>query len=305
MDVKNGRWFIEYFNEHEAHMRGIKKYLVSGKTKYQTFDIAEEYVVGKCLILDGKIQSSLKDEYIYHESLVHPAMISHPAPKKVIIIGGGEGATLREVLKHKSVEKVFMIDIDREVVEYCNQYLPEWHKGAFKNKKAKVICADGRKFLEKSRDKYDVIIIDISEPVNEGPAYLLFTEEFYKTVANRLSDNGLISLQAGSTSCLEIECYLSVHATLRRVFKFVSMYQAFVPSFCTPWGFAVASSRVDAKQLSGQEVDLRLKARGISDLRYYDGITHHGIFMLSKDLRTTLRKKARVIRDQSPIYTLI
>ena len=119
------KWFIEFTDPTQAHMHGVKRYIYSGKTAYQNVEIIETVFFGRCLILDGKIQSSEYDEHIYHESLIHPAMIMHPEPQEVVVLGGGEGGALREILKHPSVTELLMVDIDREVVSLCEKYLPE------------------------------------------------------------------------------------------------------------------------------------------------------------------------------------
>jgi spermidine synthase len=149
-DTISPHWHIEFFAPDEAHMRGISKIYASEKTPYQKVEVIQSNHYGKCLILDGHMQSAQVDEFIYHENLVHPAMVTCPNPKKVVIIGGGEGATLYEVLRHKTVEKAWMIDIDKRVVELCDEYMPEWHRGAFKDKRTTLLFKDGRKFLEKS-----------------------------------------------------------------------------------------------------------------------------------------------------------
>ncbi|WP_243671364.1 hypothetical protein [Vulcanisaeta sp. JCM 16161] len=179
---KEGTWFIEFNTPFSYHVRGIRRVLYSGVTKYQRIAIVEFEDLGKALVLDGKIQSSLYDEFVYHESLVHPAMITHPHPRKVLILGGGEGATAREVLKHRGVEEVIMVDIDDEVIRLVKEYLPEMSQGAFDNPKLKLILQDGRKFLEESRDRYDVIVLDLTDPLEGGPSYLLYTIEFYSIV---------------------------------------------------------------------------------------------------------------------------
>src|SRR3972149_640904 len=170
MPIKNFRWFIESLTPEEGHLHGIRRVLFSTHPPYQSLDILELGSYGKALVLDGKIQSSLLDEFIYHESLVHPAMLAHPAAKRVFIVGGGEGATLREVLRHPTVERVLMVDIDEEVVNRCKEFLPEWHKGSFDDPRAEVRFLDARRYLEETQERFDVIIIDISEPVEEGPA---------------------------------------------------------------------------------------------------------------------------------------
>src|SRR5512146_423373 len=171
---KNSKWFFDYLTPEEGHIHGIKTTLYSKKTAFQQMEIMDTGSYGRCLVLDQKMQSSEVDEFIYHEILVHPAMLMHPNPKRVFIVGGGEGATLREVLRHKSVEYCMMVDIDQEVVEKSKELLPEWHQGAFDDPRTDLRFMDARKYLEETTDSYDAIIIDISEPVEEGPAYLLF-----------------------------------------------------------------------------------------------------------------------------------
>ena len=182
MPIKSFRWFIEALGPEEGHLHGIRRVLLSTQTPYQSLDILELGSYGKALVLDGKVQSSLFDEFIYHETLVHPAMLAHPAPRQVFVVGGGEGATLREVLRYPTVERALMVDIDEEVVTRCKELMPEWHEGSFDDPRAEVRFLDARRYLEETQERFDVIIIDITEPVEEGPAYLLFTREFYQIV---------------------------------------------------------------------------------------------------------------------------
>jgi spermidine synthase len=137
------------------------------RSKYQTIVIADTEDYDRVLILDDYIQSSYQDEHYYHESLVHPAMVTHPAPRDVLILGGGEGATLREVLKHKTVQRAVMVDIDGDVVELSRRYLPEMHQGSFDDPRARVVIEDGFVYVEnalKTGDKYDVVIMDLTDP---------------------------------------------------------------------------------------------------------------------------------------------
>ncbi|MFN4220523.1 MAG: spermidine synthase, partial [bacterium] len=124
-------WYYEYHSTYEVHAHAVKNVIIRTRSKYQQIDIIESYNTGKILILNSEPQSTQVDEHIYHETLVHPAMIYHPNPKNVLIIGGGEGATLREVLKYKSVEKVIMVDIDEELNKIAREYLKEWHQNSF------------------------------------------------------------------------------------------------------------------------------------------------------------------------------
>ena len=299
------KWFVDYLSSFEGHMHGIESVVYHKKTAFQEAEIIDTKSYGRSLILDGKMQSSEVDEYVYHEALVHPAMLTHPAPKKVFIVGGGEGATLREVLRHKSVERVLMVDIDQEVVEACKAYLPQWHQGAFDDPRVELRFFDARKYLEETDEVYDMIIIDISEPIEEGPAYLLYTKEFYQLVMKRLGEEGLISLQAGTTTIPYLLNFTAVCRTLNEVFPIVSAYQASIPSFGLPWGFALASKKFDPETLAPKEIDLRIAERLRGELKSYDGKTHLGQFILPKQIRLELQKEERIIEDNHPLYVYV
>jgi spermidine synthase len=302
MPLKNYRWFIEYFSAEEGHLHGIRQVLFSRQTAFQSLDILELGSYGKALVLDGRIQSAIRDEFIYHEALVHPAMLCHPEPRRVFIVGGGEGATLREVLRHHSVERALMVDIDEEVVARCHEHLPEWHQGSFDDPRTDLRYLDARKYLEETTECFDIIIIDISEPIEEGPAYLLFTKEFYDIVWERLTPGGVVALQAGTVSLNDLTCYAAIHNTLSQVFPVVAPYWASIPSFALPWGFVVASKQQDPCQLLPDEVDKLIADRIQGELRFYDGITHQGSFLLPKYIRGRLARETRVIEDNHPLF---
>ncbi len=301
-EQKSYKWFLDFLSPDEGHIHGIETILYAKQTKFQQMEIILTRNYGRCLVLDGKMQSSEYDEFIYHEALVHPALLTHPHPKRVFIVGGGEGATLREALRYKSVERVLMVDIDEEVVESCRKYLPEWSNGAFEDPRTDLRFFDARKYLEETQDVYDIIIIDISEPVQEGPAYLLYTKEFYQIVQKRLSPQGIISLQAGTTAVNTLLCFSAVYQTLKSVFPIVRPYQACIPSFGLPWGFALASKSLDPLQISQEELNQRIAQRIKGELKYYDGETHHGQFLLPKVIRNQIEKELRIIEDNHPLF---
>ncbi|MEK7477393.1 MAG: polyamine aminopropyltransferase [Candidatus Coatesbacteria bacterium] len=306
VDIKNSRWFIEFTTPHEAHMHAMKRFIVQADSPFQKVEIAESYQFGRCLMLDGKMQSAEKDEFIYHEALVHPALVTHPNPRRVAIIGGGEGATQRHCIMHPSVEKCWMIDIDRAVMDLSRKYLPEWGGKVWTDKRCIIKAADGRKFLEKSKKgSFDVIIIDLSEPVPGGPSYMLFTKEFYRIVAQKLTPDGVISLQCASTQAPDLAMHAMIIRTLRTVFPYVRAFSIEVPAFDLPWGIAVAGKTLDAARLTRDDVDRRLAERRITGLKYYDGITHEGIFRVPKYLRTAYSQPGDIITDDSPLFTAI
>ena len=302
-ETKNSKWFHDFLSPHEHHAHGLREVVFSAQSPFQQIEILETNSYGRCLVLDGKMQSSEADEFIYHEALVHPAMLTHPSPKRVFIVGGGEGATLREILRYTSVESVLMVDIDEAVVSACRTHLPQWHRGAFDDPRVDLRYCDARKYLEETDAIYDVIIIDISEPVEEGPAYLLYTREFYQTVTERLGPDGIISLQAGTTSVTSLLNFSAVFQTLRTAFPIVAGYQACIPSFGLPWGFALASKQIDPQTFSPIEMNRRIAERVAGDLRYYDGLVHQGQFLLPKHVRIQVEKEERIIEDNQPLFT--
>lgn len=302
-EPKNFKWFFDYISPLEAHIHGIERVVFSKQTQFQQLEIIDTHSYGRALVLDGKMQSSAQDEFIYHEALVHPALLTHPRPRDVFVVGGGEGATLREILRHRSVEHALMVDIDEEVVDSCKRYLPQWHQGAFDDRRTELKFLDARKYLEEHKPTYDIIVIDISEPVEEGPAYLLYTREFYQIVLECLADDGIISLQAGTTSASDLLNFAAVTNTLQSVFPVVRTYQAFIPSFGAPWGFALASKRYDPLELGKKEIDKRISQRISGELLYYDGEVHEGQFILPKHVRTKMGREERLIEDNHPLYT--
>jgi spermidine synthase len=302
MDTDSDTWLHDTIAKDFIQTYRLDEVLYDGHTDYQSVKIVRTRTFGVCLVLDGKIQSSEADEFIYHETLVHPAMLLHPEPRKVFIAGGGEGATLRETLRHGTVEKAVMVDIDAQVTELSRKYLPGESAGAFDDPRTELHHEDARAFLENSDERYDVIIIDLPDPIEEGPAYRLFTREFYRTVYERLTPHGCISVQAGSASPTGLLNLTAVHATLKTAFPVVAAYATYMPCFGGAWGFCLATRGGDLREMTEGDVDARLAARGITGLRHYDGVTHRGMFALPRYVREAIARQTRVITDDDPLY---
>ncbi|MCC6056639.1 MAG: polyamine aminopropyltransferase [Desulfurococcaceae archaeon] len=243
----------------------VKKLIAIKKSEFQEIIIAECEDFGKALILDGYIQSTVADEFIYHESLVHPAMLLHPNPKRVLIIGGGEGATLREVLKHNTIEEAIMVDIDRDVVELSKEFLPEMHCGSFFDKRARIVIDDGKRFVEKElarESKYDVVIMDLTDPYSSEIAKDLYSKQFFIKVSNILTPEGIVVTQAGSKYFYD-EVYNDVANTVKQVFAHVMEYQVWIPSFGYACNFIVGSKALNPSILTVEYVEEMLRTRGV------------------------------------------
>jgi len=296
------KWFFEPTTAIEGHMHAIRRTIVEAQTKFQHVEIMETLAYGKVLVLDGRIQSSQAEDFIYHEALVHPGMLaSERAPESGLVIGGGEGATLREILRYPSIRRAVMVDIDGEVVELCKKHLPEMHQGAFEDTRSELRHEDARAYLERTSERFDFITIDLVEPLEEGPACLLFTKEFYTLVRDRLTPGGAMTLQAGMTKLGELDFFASIHRTLREVFPVVAGYQTFISCFGTPWGFITATKKVDPYRQDIATVD-RLIADRIKDpMAYWDGQTHQHAFNLPKHIRAAIDAQTRVVTDAHPL----
>ena len=283
-------------------MFGVKDYLAAARTPYQQVEIVDTYFFGRMLILDGKVQSTEYDEYIYHQALVHPAMLMHEAPRRVLVIGGGEGATLREVLRHPTVERAVMVDIDRAVVALCKEHLPQWHRGSFDDPRVELLHQDARQYLEENKACYDVIIIDLPEPVEEGPSRRLFTRQFYSLIKERLNAGGYMALQAGDFSLPFLAAHNAIYNTIRQVLPDLHSYSAYVPSFNTDWSFIVASRESSTAAFEADEIDKRAGERHLA-LDYYDSETHRRMFAIPRYIRKRRDAETTVIDDDRLLTT--
>ena len=300
MDEITGKWYLETVFPDLAIMLRVQEVLYSGRTKYQAIEVVESEVFGRSLVLDGKTQSTEKDEHIYHESLVHPAMLMHPNPRTVFIGGGGEGGTLREALAHRSVERVTMLDLDEEVVDLCRHYLPQHHQGSFDDPRLELLHQDARAYLEECDQTFDVMIMDLVDPLEGGTAYLLYTEEYYRIAKSKLNPGGVLVTQSGPSGLLALEeCFTTIHNTLRGVFKHAVPWQVHVPAFHIPWGFNLAT---DAQLEAPADIDAAASQRLNKALRFYDTETHAAMFNLPRYMRESIAEENRVNRDDSPVF---
>ncbi|OGD09101.1 MAG: hypothetical protein A2Y86_02480 [Candidatus Aminicenantes bacterium RBG_13_62_12] len=296
-----GDWYIERLTPDEIHGHRIKRRLARVKTAFQTAEVADTYDYGRCLFLDGLVQSTAADEFIYHECLVHPALLLHPRPETVFLAGGGEGAPLREILKHPSLKRLVMVEIDRAVVELARLHLPAWHGGAFRDPRVELHCEDARLYLEKSDDRYDIILLDLCDPGEPGPARKLFTVEFYRLLRRRLRRGGLVVIQAGSANVNMLRGFSSVYKSLRSVFPAVLPYLTCVPAYVGPWAFFLAGSpalleRPDLNLLARRFLSRKLEGR----LRFYSPAIHAALFSLPLYIQRLL-ERGRLVRDRRPL----
>ena len=239
------------------------------------------------LILDGDTQSSQGDEKIYHETLVHPAMVGAATIDEILILGGGEGATLREALRHPGVKRCTMVDIDGLVVDLSKKYLPEWADGAFENPRANVIVGDALAYLKEDQGQYGVIISDLTEPLEDSPSNMLFNHNVFADIKARLAPGGVYVLQASTSAWHNASLHCKMARTLRRHYKHVTSFFTHIPAFDTDWAFLACSDTVDIATLSIESIDAHC-AQLAGENFFYDAQTHARLFSLPLYLRRML-----------------
>ena len=270
--------FNEYYNGNTGLTVGVNKVLFHEKSPYQTVEVFETDTWGNLMTIDGIVMLSEKDEFVYHEMISHPALFSHPNPKRVLIIGGGDGGTAREVMKHPTVEKVDMVEIDETVVRAAKLYLP--NVGDFNNPKLTVLYEDGIAFIQNVKEKYDIIIIDGSDPI--GPAEGLFQKQFYQDCYNALSDNGILTAQSESPFVEKfVHGLQSIMKATSEIFQVSKLYTAFIPLYPSGfWSMTFASKGIDphsAEVMNRVENGVKSMEAG---LKYYNEDIHVGAFAI-------------------------
>jgi spermidine synthase len=275
---------MEPLNDTTGFYIRAKRQIGEWQTKYQKMQIYETAHYGKLFRLDGFNMTSEREEFVYHENLIHPALTAHLAPKKVLIIGGGDGGSSEEALKHPSVEQVTMVEIDGDVIEVAKEHFKAVHNGAFDNPKLRVIVDDGMKFVRETQEKFDLIALDLNDPM--GPAEALYSSEFFQQLRAALAPGGALTLHIGSP--------IARPERVNGVFRIVRPYTMYIPLYGSQWAMAVCSDKLDPKAFTADEIDRRIEQRKMQELRYYNGETHEGVFALPnfvRDLVTPPRLK--------------
>lgn len=299
------RWFAEFERVGVEQRVTIRDLLYEGDTGFQHIRVLDSIPFGRILVLDIAIQTTEADEFIYHEMIVHPALIALERPERVLIIGGGDGGCLRRVLEHP-VQRAVMVEIDAEVVEVCRRYLPTIAGDAFADPRAELIIADGYQYVRETPERFDAIIVDCTDPWPPGPSQTLFSLDFYRAVAAVLKDEGIMVTQASSPLYLLPEVQM-IHHQLGRAFPQVGIYLAAVPSYPgTLWAFAFGGKGNNPAALPPAEVERRLRQRRIQ-AHYYRPQVHSAAFCLPAFLvRALADRQFRPQRYHLPVrYDLL
>jgi len=271
----------ELTQEWGFHIRSARE-LESFVSDFQAVEVHDTVPFGKLFRLDGHFMTSEKDEFFYHENLVHPAALTHPAPARALIVGGGDGGSAEELFKHPSIESITLAEIDASVVAISRKYLAAVHRGALDDPRLTLRIGDGFQFVRSGSERYDLIVLDLTDP--GGPSEALYTPDFYRACAARLERGGAMTLHIASPIAHPDRIRATL-ASLRQAFPVVTPYLTSIPLYGGLWMMACASATLDPGTLTAAEVDRRIAARRLGDLRYYNGAMHRAALALPNFVR--------------------
>ncbi len=291
----NGKLLLEHLTKGFGHFVRAGRTLHTGQTPYQKIELFDTPDFGKLLRLDNVFQTSVGDEFYYHEMMVHPAMMAHDNPERVLIIGAGDGGMAEEVLKHNCVRQVVMVEIDPEVVRFSQEHLGEIHRGAFDDPRLELIIADGFEWVMEAQERgarFDVVICDLTDPI--GPSRPLYTVEFFTAIATLLGKAG-IQVQHIETPVIRQPLFRQLVANLEAVYAQVHPLFQYVPLYGTLWSFCNSSQTTNPAAADPAEMDARIIERKVTDLKIYNGEVHRAAFAQPNFVRELLATRAEPI----------
>ncbi len=279
-------WYTETLYDDWRQTFSIDEKLYEEKTKEQHLVIFQNATYGRVLALDGIIQTTEKDEFVYHEMMAHVPMLAHGNAQNVLIIGGGDGGAIREVLKHKTLKNVTLVEIDESVITFSKKYLPTLSQGGFDDPRATIVIQDGCQFVKNTKQKFDVIICDSTDPI--GPGAVLFTPEFYSDCHKILSEGGIFVNQNG-VPFMQTGELKDTYKSRKQYFQDVGYYIGVVPSYVggfMAWGWA--TDKKENREISLEELEKRFKNIE-GELKYYTPAIHKASFVLPKFIQNSLQ----------------
>lgn len=281
---------LEELNDDAGFYLRVGKLLDSGASPYQQYEVWDTPQFGKLFRLDGYFMTSERDEFFYHENLIHVPAVTHPAPASALVIGGGDGGSAEELFKHPTMQSVVLVELDAKVIEIARTHLQAVHRGALDDPRLELRIEDGLKYVREvapaSGRRFDLVVLDLTDPI--GPAEALYSAEFFRDCSALLTARGALTLHIGAP-IFQPQRLLQIRDNLRAVFRGVFPYFMYIPLYGSQWGMACASNGLDPTAISPAEVDSRLTLRGIEDLNYYNGAMHCAQFALPNYLRRLLQ----------------
>ena len=273
---------FDWLNAHAGYGYTAKEQLAAFESPYQRVEVYDTHQFGKLFRLDGRLMTSEGDEFFYHECMTHPALLAHPNPQSVLVIGGGDGGSSEEIFKHPSVKRVVMAELDPAVIDVSREHLGEIHRGVLDDPRLSINIGDGFAFVKDCREKFDLVVLDLTDP--DTPAFHLYSEEFFRLCQRVLNPGGLMTMHLGSP-VYQPSTVKKNAAALRRVFKQVQPLSVFIPLYGSLWCLAIASEGTSPRSVNAEAIAQRLRERRISGLRYYNPEIHAALFALPTFVR--------------------
>jgi spermidine synthase len=280
--IADGRRLTEPLNDSTGFYIEASRKVGEWQTRLHKVEIYDTEHYGRIIRLDGLNITSEREEFVSHENLIHPALAAQPAPKKVLIVGGGDGGAAEEALKHPSLEQVTLCETDPDMVEVAKEHFFAVHRGAFDNPRLRVVFADAVKLVRETQERFDLIALDLNEPT--GAPEPLYSAEFFQHCRQALAPGGALVLHLG-TPVARPERVAEIAQRLNGIFRIVRPYTMYVPLYGAQWAMAVCSDKLDPKAVTADEIDRRIEHRKLQDLKFYNGETHEGVFALPNFIR--------------------
>jgi len=268
---------FDWLNANSGYGFTARQRLQTIESPYQRVEVYDTPQFGKLFRLDGRLMTSEKEEFFYHECMTHPALLTHPNPQSVLVIGGGDGGSSEEIFKHPSIKRIVMAELDAAVIDVARTHLGEIHKGALDDPRLEIRIGDGFEYVKSTNEKFDVIVLDITDP--DTPAFHLYSEDFFRMCRDRLNPGGMLTLHLG-TPVYAPETVRKNAANLRKVFRQVHPLALFIPLYGSLWCLGVASDSANPRLMTAEAISARLRERRIGGLSYYNAELHAGLFAL-------------------------
>jgi spermidine synthase len=273
---------FDWLNANAGYGFTARERLAAIQSPYQRVEVYDTQQFGRLFRLDGRLMTSEGEEFFYHECMTHPALLAHPNPQSVLVIGGGDGGSSEEILKHPSVKKIVLAELDPVVLEVSRQYLSNIHKGALDDPRLEVRLGDGMETVRNCAEKFDLIVLDLTDP--DTPAFHLYSEDFFALCRERLAPGGIMTMHLG-TPVYAPNTVRKNAAALRRVFKQVHAMSLFIPLYGSLWCLGVASDSVNPRLLATEAIAQRMRERKLGSLRVYNAEFHQALFALPTFVR--------------------
>lgn len=290
--MDNSRYLAERLTPDFGFYLREAQLLAQKQSPWQHIEVFDNPLFGRVMRIDGCFMTSERDEFFYHEPMIHLPALAHPGPRSALVVGGGDGGALEELLKYPTMERVVLAELDADVVDLARTWLGKIHKGALDDPRMELRLGDARGLIESGTERFDQIVLDLTDPF--GPALDLYTVEFYQACQRTLLPGGVLSLHMGSPIHLP-GSMARIAASLQQAFPIVRPYLQYVPLYGTLWCMAMASDSTDPALLSSAEVDTRIAERGLQDLQLYNGATHQALLAQPNFVRELLAQPARPI----------